>query len=131
MGRRDVSPAHWGNKGRQGRPRTLTEVNRERAPLPSTRTSPAEKDRKFAHPSNPLLSGPPKGELGWKEALTLVWGHAIRGKRQRCPISCISQAARGEGTVSGEMAKIMGLCHDTSRSWRVGDTMSSFSSTPG
>lgn len=33
--------------------------------------------------------------------------------------------------MSGEMAREMGLCHDTSGSWRVGDTMSSFSPTPG
>lgn len=65
-----------------------------------------------------------------KAGLTLVWGHK-REKRHRRPIFYTSQAARGEGSVSGEMAKEMGLCHDTSGSWRVGDTMSSFSPTPG
>lgn len=84
------------------------------------------------HPTfNPLFACPPKGELGFKEDLTLVWGHARRGEKQRCPIFYISCVARDEGTVSGEMAREMGLGHDTSGSWRVGDTMSSFSPTPG
>ena len=131
VGCRDVSLVHWGNEGRNGRPRTLTSEHRKDTPpvYPHLSKQPRE-NRKFTQPCNPLYACPPKGELGLKEDLTLVWGQARR-KMQRCLIFYLSQAARGEGTVSGEMAREMGLCHDTSGSWRVGDTMSSFSPTPG
>lgn len=59
---------------------------------PSTRTFlEMREDRKFTQPSNPLFVCAPKGELGLKEDLTPVWGHARRGKRQRGPIFYISQ----------------------------------------
>nr|XP_020033124.1 basic salivary proline-rich protein 4 [Castor canadensis] len=133
VGCRDVSLLHAGRGGGRKERGTLNPNKSAHGPG-STPGHPhvSRRGQKTANSPNtpsPSPRVPCKGQAGFAGSSDPSLGTA-RGERQRCPVFYIS-GSEGRGHCVRGHGEKMGLCLDTSESWKVGDTMSSFSPTPG